>query len=525
MGELVGAAPQKVGTMMTSSSGWRNRSSGGARRRVHGWAAAFPLALMIGLGTAAGASGTPIALLVPQGNAFGVLGHSCGGIQEAAYATGFDGTTGYPTGDVSLSTRCGGSGKGGGYHTTTYSAWVGVTWDFTGALVSLSVLSTAPAVDPAFSATDANGNQLYNQTTRAYLLLGPSYVPTPRVTSISTTVGPASGGTVVTITGTGFTAATGVSFGTAAAPFAVNDDTSITATSPTSTAGTVDVTVTSVGGTSVTVAGDQFTFVGGPVVTSVSPGSGTIDGGTTVTITGSNLAGASIVTFGETGAYFVVNDDTSLTAVSPAGEPLEAVDVTVTTVGGTSATTPAARFTYTPSVVALLPAVTGLAPDAGAPAGGAVVTITGTNFTGATAVDFGPVPATNFTVVGDTSITATAPAGAGPVDVTVTNADGPSSIGQSDLYTYLPPALTKLGPLRGRAQGGTRVTLRGQYLTGATEVTFDGMPGTILRVNTAGTKLRVVAPPEIGSGIRSVDVTVVTPSGATTLPAAFTYRP
>src|SRR5690349_4016024 len=114
------------------------------------------------------AAATPVQLLLPQANAFAVLGHSCGGIQEKTYATGFDPASGYPAGDVYLSTRCGGSGRGGGYHTTTYSAWAGVTWDFTAAVVSSAALSAAPAVDPALSAFDANGDQVYNQSGNAY---------------------------------------------------------------------------------------------------------------------------------------------------------------------------------------------------------------------------------------------------------------------------------------------------------------------------------------------------------------------
>src|SRR5499425_1276478 len=86
------------------------------------------------------------SLLLPQGTAFSMLGHSCGGIQEQAFATGFDATSGYPTGDVYLSTRCGGSGRGGGYHVTTYSAWVDASWDFTGALLSYVRLTAAPTV-------------------------------------------------------------------------------------------------------------------------------------------------------------------------------------------------------------------------------------------------------------------------------------------------------------------------------------------------------------------------------------------
>jgi hypothetical protein len=119
--------------------------------------------LFVTVGVESAAWGAPTALLVPQSTAFSVLGHSCGGIQEQAFATGFDATTGLPTGDVYLQTRCGGSGKGGGYHTTTYSAWVGVTWDFTGTVISSAVLASAPNVDPTFSAFDSHGNEVYNQ--------------------------------------------------------------------------------------------------------------------------------------------------------------------------------------------------------------------------------------------------------------------------------------------------------------------------------------------------------------------------
>ena len=81
----------------------------------------------------------------------------------------------------------------------------------------------------------------------------------------------------------------------------------------------------------------------------------------------------------------------------------------MTTPGGTSATSPADQFTYT---AAAAPAVTSLSPTSGSTAGGTLVTITGTGFTGATAVDFGATAATNVTVVNDTSITADSPAGA-----------------------------------------------------------------------------------------------------------------
>ncbi|WP_212742098.1 IPT/TIG domain-containing protein, partial [Sphingomonas sp. 3F27F9] len=77
-----------------------------------------------------------------------------------------------------------------------------------------------------------------------------SYVAAPTVTAISPSSGPASGGTSVTITGTGFTGATAVKFGAASATgITVVSATSITATAPAGS-GTVDVTVTTPGGTS-----------------------------------------------------------------------------------------------------------------------------------------------------------------------------------------------------------------------------------------------------------------------------------
>jgi IPT/TIG domain len=162
-----------------------------------------------------------------------VLGHSCGGIQEQSFATGFGLADGYPAGDVHLSTSCSGGGRGS--HSTTYSAWVGVSWDFTGAVVSSALLFGPPTVDPSFSAFDANGNEVYNQTGHANLVLASGYVPRPRLTGISVSSGPTAGGTSVTIAGTGLTGATAVSFGAVgAASFTVNSDTSITAFSPAS---------------------------------------------------------------------------------------------------------------------------------------------------------------------------------------------------------------------------------------------------------------------------------------------------
>src|SRR5208337_4546930 len=141
-----------------------------------------------------------------------------------------------------------------------------------------------------------------------------------------------------------------------------------------------------------------------PTVTKILPTSGPLIGGTTVTITGTGFTGATAVKFGTTAATsYTVVSATSITAVSPAG--IGTVDITVTTPSGTSATLPADEFTYDP-----VPAVTSISPAAGPLAGGTTVTITGTGFTGATAVTFGTTAATSYVVNSATSITAVSPA-------------------------------------------------------------------------------------------------------------------
>jgi hypothetical protein len=140
------------------------------------------------------------------------------------------------------------------------------------------------------------------------------------------------------------------------------------------------------------------------------------------------------VLFGITSATsFIVRSDTSITATSPAGSGT--VDVTVTTGGGTSATGAADAFIYV-----AVPAVTGLAPGSGPTAGGTVVTITGANLSGASAVQFGATAAVWFNVMSATSITAKAPAGSGTVDVTVTTTFGTSTTSAADQFTYVAPA-------------------------------------------------------------------------------------
>ncbi|WP_295808187.1 cadherin-like beta sandwich domain-containing protein [uncultured Nitratireductor sp.] len=139
----------------------------------------------------------------------------------------------------------------------------------------------------------------------------------------------------------------------------------------------------------------------GPSITNISPNNGPAAGGTSVTITGTNFTGATAVTFGGTAAAsFTVNSSTTISAVTPAGTA-GAVDVAVTTPGGTNTET--GGFTYT---AATLPE---LSIDD--------VTV-GENGVNA-----------SFT------ITLSAPAGPGGVTFDLTTADGPAVAGD-DYYAF-----------------------------------------------------------------------------------------
>ncbi|WP_217547751.1 IPT/TIG domain-containing protein, partial [Streptomyces sp. GbtcB6] len=108
----------------------------------------------------------------------------------------------------------------------------------------------------------------------------------PLVTSVSPSQGNPAGGTAVTISGSGFTGAIAVRFGSRLATnVAVVSDTQITATTPAGT-GTVGVTVTGPGGTSTQNVTFTYSVVPAPSITSLVPPSGPTAGGNSVLITG-----------------------------------------------------------------------------------------------------------------------------------------------------------------------------------------------------------------------------------------------
>lgn len=406
--------------------------------------------------------------------------------------------------------------------------------------------------------------------------------PAPTVTAVSPSSGPAAGGTTVTVTGTNFTGATAVSFGSAAATGVhVLSSTQLSAVAPPGS-GTVDVRVTGPGGTSAASSGDQFAYqaptsaitaVGSPwdhvygsggtalagdprtagdvlvvsvdshypaALTSVSGGGVTTWNRAVqfVSARGHDIElwygtitspGAAQITFSwpspGVGGYWTeytaqefsaalgtrtswsvddgqaasVNGPYSTTLPYPTLTPSTAGDLYYglagipntplkgstpgftyqvdrganvlcydTDVASTVAPTAAQRPAGLSELVGALlhaspsatPAVTvsSVKPTSGPATGGTTVTVTGTNFTDATAVSFGTAPAAGVTVVSPSELTAVTPPGAGTVNVRVTGSAGTSIASSGDQFTYT-PVIKAAGGLWDHvyASGGTRL--------------------------------------------------------------------
>ena len=301
------------------------------------------------------------------------------------------------------------------------------------------------------------------------------------------------GGTI-TITGTNFSGPASVSLGgTAATSVTVVSSTTITAVVGSGTSG--DIRVTTPNGTR-TLPG--FIYLPPPVISSFSPTS--MYAGGTVTITGTDFTGAYAVTFGGTNAAsFTVQSPTTITAVVANGTT---GNVWVYTPYGYA---PKAGFVFIPP-----PVISSFTPTTGG--AGSTVNITGTGFTGTTAVSFGGVPATSFTINSSTAITATVAAGA-TGNVTVTN---PAGNANSPGFTFTTvPIIQSFAPMNGTT--GSVITLTGANLTGVTTVEFGGVPTSSFTIVSNAKITAVVAAGSSG------DITVSGPAGSFNLPGFHYY--
>jgi hypothetical protein len=334
----------------------------------------------------------------------------------------------------------------------------------------------------------------------------------------------------VVISGTNMGAATGLSFG-----FGIAVDT-LTIDSPTQITtqitiaadampGPRNVSVMTPGYTAVLTGG--FTVVAAEPTTEieeVSPASGTQSQTLDVTITGTNLLGASEVTFGAgiTVNSFLVDSSTQITASITIGETatLGARNVVVTTAGGP------ATLEDGFAVVAAEPTISEISPDTGIQGETLDVTITGTNLNDAT-VSFGAGITVNSYGTGSATqivvnVTIDPAATMGARDVVVTTAGGPATLGDGFSVIAAEPTLTGITPASGEQGETLDVSITGACLNHADAVSFgDGI--TVNHYSTDNTTEIVVNISIAATATPGVrDLQVTTAGGTAALADAFT---
>lgn len=283
------------------------------------------------------------------------------------------------------------------------------------------------------------------------------------ITQAITTYSPAGGafaGYTVGIIGNRLATTNAVTIGGQAASFTVVNDTRINVVVPNfAVLGDKTVIVsTPLGGTVQSFLPLRVFATTGPIITSFSPTQGPV--GTVVTIDGVNLGTVNSVRIGDVtlpNNTFTIVSSTRLTAIVPPGATSGAfVGVTNTTTGTISDNTFA--VTVTPA-----PAISSFTPSSGPV--GTIVTITGTNFTGATAVSFNNVNASSFTVNSATQITATVPASATTGAIRVVTAGGAATSTSNFAVSSALPTVSSISQLS--APAGTSITITGTNLSNA----------------------------------------------------------
>jgi len=213
----------------------------------------------------------------------------------------------------------------------------------------------------------------------------------------------------------------------------------------------------------------DFIVLQAPTITSLTPATGPV--GTGVVIAGSNFSGVTSVKFNGIAAAYTLNNASQITTTVPANATTGKVTVTTNIGTGTSP----ADFTVTAGTAA--PSIISFSPTTGA--NGATVVITGTGFTGATAVQFtgasSTLVASSYRVDSAQQITATVPSAAVTGTIRVVTAGGAGvSSGSFTVLKY--PVIYSFSPTTGPA--GLAVTLTGANFTGTSAVTFVSPTGT-----------------------------------------------
>jgi len=273
------------------------------------------------------------------------------------------------------------------------------------------------------------------------------------------------------------------------------------------------VAVAACGGTTVTVP-----QIG---VDSVSPALGARQGGTPITIKGTNFTEDTVVMLADAPVQnLVFVDSETLTGTTPAAPGGTRAGILVQNANGMAFML--AVFFYIPP-----PTIENISPDTGSPGGGITVMISGKGFAnydaGPNTVTIGGLPATDVVTMSDTMLTCVNPTGLGPAIVTLTNNNGTATKIGGFRY-FPPPSVYSITPNAGSPLGGTAVTVTGDGFKanspGPNAVTFKGVPATDV-VTVDDTTITCTTPSRDGLAT----VSVMNGNGTGMLVDGFTFYP
>ena len=311
-----------------------------------------------------------------------------------------------------------------------------------------ATVAQAVVTNPDGQSSVAGGSYIYNNR--------------PTVTALSANAGAIAGGTNLTITGTFFTAGqTSISIGgQACAPVVVATANSLTCTTGANTVGLKDVVVTNTLTSLNSTLANAYTYQAAPSFTSIFPTAGNIAGGTTVTVVGAGfdtVNGITVAIGGSSCGAISSLSATGFTCVTTARAAGTVSTVITNNDGDLQNVSAFASYTYQPG-----PTVSGLAPNAGALAGGTSTLVSGTGFVAGAVISIGGQPCAPVTFINATTLGCTTAANtAGSKIVTVTNLDTQTGSLAGGYTHQAAPTVTSVVPNGGPLAGGITVTVNG----------------------------------------------------------------
>ncbi|MEW5853782.1 MAG: IPT/TIG domain-containing protein [Myxococcota bacterium] len=323
----------------------------------------------------------------------------------------------------------------------------------------------------------------------------------PRITAISPASGTTAGGTIITLTGSGFTPQSTVSInGTDCPRTGTPPSNQILCITPEGE-GPTEVRVVTNG----VVSDPQAWARAAPSLGVITPQGGATAGGTPITITGDSFGASPTATVGGASCLVTQGGHTRIICELPAGQGATA-DVVVRRQDGT--VSQPALYPYAP------PSISDITPTTGAASGGTPLTLTGTNFGVSPVVIMGgslcPVVSRDHT-----RVTCTTPGGSGDVTVQLLAGDNPPATAQIP-FQYEGPGISGVTPQAGATAGGITITIEGTSLGNTALARVGGSTCPIIDVTAA--RVRCVLP--AGQGL---DQPVVLTDSGGELTAPFPY--